>query len=140
MNWQAQASASHYLTALAVQRELESGNVGEAAAGIQELVEALSRSERRALKSYLVQLMTHVIKWQAQPERRSRGWAATIANARAEIRDIQEETPSLSDAVVRSLWDESFARATRQAEGEMNAPSPVKSLTWDDVFAAEYRV
>lgn len=138
MDWRRQAALSHYQTAVAIQEELRSGDVSEASTGLQELIEALSRSERRALKSYLVQLMVHIIKWRTQPDRRSRSWAASIANARLEIRDIQEETPSLSDDVIRSMWDECFSRARRQAEGEMNQRSAVKALTRKQLFDQEY--
>ena len=57
MNWQTLSSDSHYKTAVAIRSELELGHVAEAAKGIEELIEALSRSEKRALKSQLVRLM-----------------------------------------------------------------------------------
>lgn len=94
MNWQRLSTNSHYQTAVAVQNELRQGHTDEAAAGIEELIDALARSEKRALKSQLVRLMVHVLKWKEQPDQRSRSWAASISNAREEIADIQEETPS----------------------------------------------
>jgi hypothetical protein len=42
----------------------------------------------------------HVIKWQSQPERRSLSRIAGIKDAREEIVDIQEETPSLNNNVI----------------------------------------
>jgi hypothetical protein len=138
MNWRDQATTSPYQTAVSIQQELSSGNLEEASLGIQELIEALGRSDRRALKSHLQQLMLHIIKWHAQPNRRSRSWAASIANARDEIGDIQAETPSLTDDVIRGLWDECFARALRQAEAEMNLESTVKDLSWEQAFQDGY--
>src|SRR5271165_4266255 len=104
MNWQEQASSSHYRTAVAIREQFRAGHLGEAAAGLEELIDALSRSERRALKSQLIRLMAHVLKWRLQPEQRSRSWAASIRSARKEIREIQEETPSLSDDVIKAMW------------------------------------
>ena len=66
MNWQEQAASSHYQTAVAIRQELGAGHIEDAKAGIEELVDALSRADRRALKSHLVRLMAHVIKWQTQ--------------------------------------------------------------------------
>jgi len=103
MDWQELSAASHYKTALAVQHELQQGNTQEADAGMRELINALSRSEKRALKCQLVRLMKHIIKWQSQPDFRSRSWVASIHNARGEIKDIQAETPSLSDHVLDSF-------------------------------------
>lgn len=51
MNWQELSSTSHYKTAMAVKNEMANGNLPEAVIGIEELIQALSRSEKRALKS-----------------------------------------------------------------------------------------
>jgi hypothetical protein len=138
MNWHERSSTSHYQTAVAIAQELQAGNTQEAATGIQELIEALSRSDKRALKSQLVRLMAHVIKWQSQPEQRSRSWLAAIHNAREEIADIQEDTPSLTNAVITAMWEKCFQAAKRQAEGEMNQEAPVSALSWEEVFTLPY--
>lgn len=140
MNWQELSATSHYQTAVAIQQELQKGHVQEATNGIMELIEALSRSEKRALKSQLIRLMTHIIKWKSQPERRSRSWVATIYNARREIKDIQEETPSLTNGVILEMWKECFQAATLEAEGEMNRDSEISELSWEEVFEKEYLI
>jgi len=140
MNWHEQSSISHYQTAVAIQHQLQAGNLAEATTGLHELIDALARSERRALKSQLIRLMAHVIKWLTQPEHRSRSWTATIRSARAEIKDIQEETPSLKDAVIRQMWEQCFELAKEQAEAEMNRNTLLTALSWDEVFTKEYRV
>lgn len=140
MNWAKEAAMSHYQTAVAVKQQIQSGDMKEADAGITELIDALAKSERRALKSQLVRLMAHVIKWRTQPERHSRSWAASIHGAREEISDIQEETPSITDAKIRELWTRCFKLAKEQAEAEMECKAAVKALTWEEVFTAEYRV
>ena len=45
---------------------------------IEEL-EAMTGNLRRELKNRLRILLAHLLHWQAQPKRRSRSWAATIA-------------------------------------------------------------
>ncbi|MBI4639468.1 MAG: DUF29 domain-containing protein [Candidatus Tectomicrobia bacterium] len=140
VNWQELSSTSHYQTAVAIEHELQKGNIREATAGIQELIDALARSEKRALKSQLIRLMTHVIKWKSQPEKQSRSWAATIYNAREEIEDIQEEIPSLTQAVILEMWDKCFRAAKRETEGEINQKSPVSALSWAEVFEDQYEI
>lgn len=140
MNWQTLSTHSHYKTAVAIQTELAQGHFQEAVTGIEELIEALSRSEKRALKSQLVRLMLHIIKWQSQPERRSWSWVASIKDARDEIADIQEETPSLNDAVIESLWEKAFAMAKRDAQAEMGKKSDVQGLSWQEVFVDDYEL
>ena len=138
MNWQELSSLSHYKTAIAVKDEIATGNLSEASIGIEELIQALSRSEKRALKSQLVRIMLHIIKWQSQPERRSLSWIASIKDAREEIADIQEETPSLSNNVIAELWDKAFVIANRDAQAEMRKKSNVTALSWQEVFEDEY--
>src|SRR5450432_3997469 len=100
MKWQDLSATSHYQTAVAVEEALERGEIDDAKAGIQELIDALSRSEKRALRSQLIRLMLHIIKWKTQPERRSVSWCVSILSARREIEDIQEDTPSLTRSVI----------------------------------------
>jgi hypothetical protein len=138
MNWQKLSTTSHYKTAMAVKNEIAAGNLPEAFIGIEELIQALSRSEKRALKSQLVRLMLHIIKWQSQPERRSLSGIASIKDAREEIADIQEETPSLNNNVIEELWDKVFIIAKRDAQAEMGKKSPITTLSWQAVFEDDY--
>jgi len=85
-------------------------------------------------------LMAHIIKWKSQPEKRSRSWIATIYNARREIRDIQQETPSLTDNIILEMWEDCFEVATLDAEGEMNKEAEISTLSWKAVFEEEYRI
>lgn len=129
MNWQALSTDSHYKTAVAIRSELERGQLNEASKGLEALIEAMSRSEKRALKCQLVRLMLQIIKWHSQPERRSWSWVASIKDARDEIADIQEETPSLSNSVIESLWDKAFVIAKRDAVAEMGKKSDIQSVS-----------
>jgi replicative DNA helicase len=140
MNWQELSSTSYYQTAVAVKDELQQGHLQEAMIGIEELIDALSRSEKRALRSQLIRLMLHVIKWQAQPEKRSLSWIASIKNAREEILDIQEETPSLNDKVIQAMWDKCFTIAKRDAQAQMNKVTNIQELTWKEIFVDEYEL
>jgi hypothetical protein len=139
-DWQQLAVESHYRTAVGVKEALEAGDHDEARRGIDELIDAMSRSDRRAVRSQLLRLMQHIIKWREQPERRSPSWAAIIAHARDEIADVQEETPCITDAVLRGMWEHCFQRAKRYAERETGRSLPSEPLSWYDIFEAEYRL
>jgi hypothetical protein len=138
MNWPDLASSSHYQTAVAVKDALKRGDTGDATAGIQELIDALARSDKRALRSQLTRLMARVIKWLVQPESRSRSWRNSINSARREIEEIQVETPSLNRALIEEMWPTCFEAAKEQAEAEMENESDAKTLTWEEVFETKY--
>ncbi len=137
-SWKSLAFSSHYLTAVAIKKALEEGNFSEAEHGINELINALSRSDKHAVRSHLTRLMAHIIKWKSQPEKRSASWVATIESARNEIRDYQEETPSLTDEKIKEMWEVCFTRAQRAAELDMQKKSAIQSLSWDEVFNEDY--
>ena len=137
MNWKELAMTSHYQTAIAVKNKLKQGYIEDSTTGIEELIEALSRSEKRALRSQLTILMMHIIKWKIQPKRRSRSWLMTIENARIEIEEMLEEEPHLKPQVSK-LWDKCFDAANRLAKKETGIKPNLSELAQEDVFQTEY--
>ncbi len=137
MNWHELSIKSHYQTAVAIKEELSQGDIAEAAIGIEELIDALGRSEKRALKSQLTRLMMHVIKWKTQPQNRSRSWIYSITNARVEIEDILEEEPVLKTSI-QELWDKCFRAAKRLAKDETGIDPLIDKLSYKEVFEEEY--
>ena len=69
---------------------------------IAEELEDMGKREQRELASRLRVLLTHLLKWRAQPGRRSRSWKATILIQRSEIARVLTQMPSLR----RSLREE----------------------------------
>jgi len=140
VDWQELATTSHYRTSVSIRDALQEGNVDDATVGLEELIDALSRSDERALRSHLVRLMHHIIKWQVQPQHRSQSWVASIAIQRQEITDLQEENPPFTEAYIRErLWDRCAQLAVKEAERDMNQPIPEPpDLSWNDVFQRDY--
>ena len=137
-NWEELSTDSHLLLAQAVMDELTSGQIEQAQLGLQTLIDAMSRSDRRAMESFLTLLMAHIIKWKSQPEQRSVSWAKTILNARREIKRIQRDSPSLNRTYLESIWNECFNDALQDAELDMQKKSTIETLLWDEVFNDDY--
>ena len=108
----------------------------ETVLGVEEFIDALSRADQRALEQHLIRLMQLIIKWKAQPERRSRSWVAIIRHAREAVREIQEDTPSLTDHRIRQGWEACLRKAHGEAEGDINQDIPQIGLSWEEVFEA----
>lgn len=137
-DWDLMAVNSHYLTAASVQTLLQQGDVEAAKVALQSLIDAMSRSERQLLKSQLICLMMHIIKWKSQPEKHINSWAISILDARDAIDESQAEMPSLNRDFIESIWQQAWFKATRKAEAEMNRKSTISDLTWKEVFEDEY--
>lgn len=78
---------------------------------------ALGGRERRELGTRLKILTMHLLKWQFQPQRRSKSWRGTINDQRDEIEQLLEEDPSLRreiEALIGKRYR--IARANAAAE------------------------
>lgn len=73
--------------------------------GLQEELEALGRQEYRELVSRLAVLLGHLLKWQFQPERRSRSWFLSIREQRRAIARLLGQNPSLRAKVSEAMVD-----------------------------------
>ena len=88
---------------------------------IAEELDDMGKRERRALGSYLRNLLMHLLKWEYQPERRSTSWELTIDQARREIEDILTDSPSLR-VELDAVMVKEYPRARRDAAKETGQP------------------
>jgi len=52
-----------------------------------EEIEDISRSERKSLKSNLIVVLLHLLKWQFQPDRKRGSWAGSIVEHQRRIKE-----------------------------------------------------
>jgi hypothetical protein len=88
---------------------------------LAEEVEALRKSERRAVRSQLRRLMSHLLKWSYQPERRSDSWHTTIMDARRLLADDLEDNGTLARELT-ALAEWVYPRARREAAKDTRLP------------------
>jgi len=138
IDWKELVTTSHLETVKAIQRELEKGHIDEVEEGLSLLMQSMSKQEKRAVRSQLIRLMKHIIKWKSQPEKRSTSWVASIVNARHEIEEEKEFEPSITDDYIRSVWEKCLSKAIVEAEADMNKKSAIRELSWDEVFNDDY--
>jgi hypothetical protein len=110
-------------------------------ANIAEEIESLGRRDRRELGSRLTVLVAHLLKWQKQPDMRSKSWSATIREQRRQIKKLLEESPSLRPFVAKALAEvytdsrEDAADETGLAATGFPAECP---FTLDEVLSREF--
>jgi len=78
-----------------------------------EEVRALSRSDKREIRSRLIKLLSHLLKYNYQPQKRTDSWVSTISEQRRQILLIFEDSPSL-----RNYYDEFFNTCYEKARIE----------------------
>ena len=90
---------------------------------IIEEIEDMSKSEKRALESFLETLLMHLLKWQYQPfyiGRRS--WELTIIEQRKRLKKHMRENPGLKSKLEEAILD-AYDLAKFGAEKETGIPS-----------------
>jgi hypothetical protein len=84
-------------------------------------VESMGNSDKHALSSDLVVVLLHLLKWQYQPNKRTRSWEKSIAKHRRRIRKIFKSSPSLKN-YFQQTFDECYLDARKQAKIETRLP------------------
>ncbi len=84
---------------------------------IAEEIEDMGRSEKRRLESRLEILIMHLLKWQFQPNLRSRSWQLTIKEQRLRLEKLLQKNPSLQSNLTEVIED-LYPLATLGAERE----------------------
>jgi len=83
---------------------------------IEEIAD-MGRSERRSLKSNLIVILVHLLKWQFQPEKRSGSWEGSIIEHRRRVKEALDDSPSLK-SYLENIFAECYAQAVKQAKAE----------------------
>jgi Domain of unknown function DUF29 len=86
-------------------------------ANLLEEIDDMGRSEKRAIESNLVVLLTHLLKYQAQPDQRSSSWRGSIVEHRRRLRKLLSESPSLV-TYAAEIFAECYADSCEQAAAE----------------------
>jgi 16S rRNA A1518/A1519 N6-dimethyltransferase RsmA/KsgA/DIM1 with predicted DNA glycosylase/AP lyase activity len=140
-NWIEIATTSEHSAVVEIKKSFDEGNLIDVEEGLTQLLETMANSERKALLSQLVRLMSHVIKWKIQTEKRTRSWKSSINNARFEIQTLQEFSPSLNKNYVLGIWEKALSQAKIQANDETGiSTEKIETLTWQEVFEQEYNL
>ena len=145
-DWGYLAASSHYVLAKEIKFSLQEGDMEDALEGLDELIDSMSKIAIREMRSHLLIIMIHILKWKHQPQKRSWGWRISISHARSEIEEVQEETPSVTNKTIETEWEKVFKKAISQSADEMGMSRDEERkynpelLTWEEVFEKEYHL
>ena len=90
---------------------------------IADEIEDVGKSEKREIKSRIVVLLSHLLKWARQPDRQGNSWRRTINVQRRDVVGCLKDTPSLKPDLQNHEWLESiWAGALDMAVKETGLP------------------
>lgn len=131
-----------YLWIETTAKQLKNGNFVEIdLANLIEEIESMGRSEKRALKSNLLVLLMHLLKYKYQPEKRSNSWLSTLFEHRRRLKEELTESPSLKK-YLSEVFSECYQDARKLASLETGLSLdtfPVSCpLTTDEILNQDY--
>lgn len=88
---------------------------------LAEEIETLGRSEFNSLASAWRVILLHMLKWDHQPERRTRGWAISIRAQRDNAADVLTDNPGLKGRLTEAL-ERAYRGARLEAANETGLP------------------
>jgi hypothetical protein len=91
------------------------------AANLAEEIESLGNEQAHAVESHLVIVLTHLLKWVYQPQRRTRGWRTSMRVGRQQIARRLRRNPGLRSGLPTLLTD-AYADARKRAMDETDLP------------------
>ena len=86
-----------------------------------EEIEDMGRSEKRAIKSNLIVLLLHLLKYKYQQEKRSNSWGSSIVEHRRRLLDDFDASPSLK-RYMTEVFEDCYSSARKQAMYETGLP------------------
>lgn len=69
-----------------------------------EEIESLGKQQQQELRNRLGVLLGHILKWEYQPEKRSKSWRVTIRGQRREIKFLLAKNPSLKSYLDEAIF------------------------------------
>jgi hypothetical protein len=128
IDWELLALESPLAVALQIRELLKEGDVTNALRGLEELIDALARSEDRELRHRMEILMAQILKWKTQSSG-TKSWRLTINEQRRQIAGLRQDNPRLTEDYIRARWPRYLRVAIAKATDEMDQPPVVDSLS-----------
>ena len=98
---------------------------------IAEEIESVGRAEKRELACRMSVLIAHLLKWQLQPELRSRSWLRTIRHQRDRLDRLLQKMPSLKPCLRENRWiEDAFEDAVELASRETGLGDFPEQCPW----------
>jgi Domain of unknown function DUF29 len=107
---------------------------------LAEEIESVGASQKREVRSQLMRICQHLLKWKYQPERQSRSWETTIYLQRRDLQSLFGDSPSLrafAEHVLPSAFVNGRQAAAREA-GLLRLPDDVCPWSLDQVLSVDF--
>lgn len=124
-------------------RLLRAGRLSEIdAENIAEEILDVGRNEYDKLESALTVLLAHMLKWDFQPEKRTRSWENTIVEQRNRVERHLRDNPSLKsrrNEAVQDGYQSGRLRASAETDMDLREFPEACPYDWDAIMTREFK-
>lgn len=108
-------------------------------ANLAEYLSDMAKRDRREVKSRLVVLLVHLLKWDYQKEKRSRGWRTTVLTQRQELQDLAGRgvLRNHAEAVLQDAYENAVELAAVETDLPRSTFPAACPYTIDQLLAIE---
>lgn len=110
---------------------------------VAEEIESLGREQFNKLESAIRVLLVHMLKWDHQPELRSRSWTLSIKEQRIALDHVLDDNPGLKprigEAIARAYRRGRIEAARETGLDEERFPAQCP-YSWDDIVSRAFSV
>ena len=108
---------------------------------LHEFLTDMAKRDRREVSSRLRTLLSHLLKWEHQPDHRSNSWVKTIEEQRLELRDLLESGTLRNHAqdVLAKAYERAVKLASIETDLSESTFPQACPLTLEDILEKDYR-
>jgi hypothetical protein len=132
-----------YAWSLEQARLLREGHLDQVdAENVAEEILDVGRNEYDKLESALSVLLMHMLKWDHQPDKRTRSWENTIAEQRIRVQRQLSENPSLKarrNEAVREGYRSGRLRASGETDMDLASFPAECPYDWDTILTRPFK-
>lgn len=110
---------------------------------VADEIEDVGRRESDALVSNLEIVLTHILKWDHQPQKRSHSWESSIGEHRDRVTDRLKDSPSMNanrEAMTSRAYRYARRRASRETKLALPTFPETCAYSWSEIMEKPFEL
>ncbi|MGB3404760.1 MAG: DUF29 domain-containing protein [Microcoleaceae cyanobacterium] len=106
-----------------------------------EEIDSMGKREKREIRSRLIVLLMHLLKWKYQPNKRSESWISTISEQRLSLEELLADSPSLQPFITEVFevcYQKARVKATQETKMMLDVFPAISPFSLGETLDSAY--